>query len=111
MSSGGVPDKESAGRPPSRRGPGAPQPADLPLLYILLLVHGAVMAFLPVAVWRLVTWALGAARGALPRGLVPALLITAAAAEIWLAWRLRRTWRRVRPAPPPASPGAGGAPR
>jgi hypothetical protein len=85
-----------------RRGPGAPQRADLVLFYILIFLHAAVMATLPAAVWRLLAWVRAAPGVRLPRGLVPALLATAALAEIWLGWRLRRIWRRVRRGSPPA---------
>lgn len=95
MSPAGTPRETDGPRQPRRRDAGLLQPGDRLLLHVLVLLHAAVMATLPVAVWWLVAWA-GRTGARLPRGLIPGLLVTTVLVEIWLGWRIGRIWRRLR---------------
>jgi hypothetical protein len=87
------PTEDVPGDPPERV---TIRPSDLPLLYLLLFIHTAVIASLPVAAWFIVRFLDSWPDESKPRFLVPALLVALVLVEVALGWRLRRVWRRVR---------------
>jgi hypothetical protein len=76
--------------PPVRR----PLRSDLPLLWVLLVVHLAVMISLPVAAWFTIRFV--QALPAPPDLFVPVLVVVLLLVEAGLFWRARRVWERVR---------------
>lgn len=73
------------------------RPEDRPLLYLLLVLHAAVLIALPVAAWAFLGWAgMRVAQAPGPGWIAPAVLLAGAVAELFLLWRLARLWRRVR---------------